>query len=163
MALNGSKGQLLQFIINDSNTGAWKVQMESTETVDASCSIAVQRQRDIRSCNLKLVEAPPIPSLSDEEEGWWDFIQEYSCTVSVAVDQKQPGVSTTTIREFKVGDIVQMEAMLADQYNGIYGKLVKYDEEKKRWVVKLGDKSAKVMSIKSMNLIFIRSPKAPAL
>ena len=52
---------------------------------------------------------------------------------------------------------MQIHSLETAPYNGHYGKLEHYIEEKQRWQVKL-DKKDKVIVVKAANLAFIREP-----
>ena len=64
--------------------------------------------------------------------------------------------------KFMACDIVQLHSLMTGPYNGQYGTLGNYSEEKERWQVKL-EKQDNVIFVKTANLTFIREPRIKSL
>jgi hypothetical protein len=144
--LNGSQGKLVQFagtwseFNNNSSTARWKVMPTTSSTLIS-----------LKACNLTLIRVPP----QGDEKDWWDFEEQGSIEAGgTAANQIRPVRATGQLLE---RDIVQIHSLETATYNGHYGKLETYIEEKQRWQVKL-DKNDKVIVVKTANLSFIREP-----
>ena len=149
--LNGSQGKLVHFVgtwsefINNSSTARWKVKPTSSSTLIA-----------LKACNLTLIRVPP----QDDEKDWWDFVEQGSIEAGgTAANQIRQVRATGQLLE---RDIVQIHSLETATYNGHYGKLETYIEEKQRWQGKL-DKNDKVIVVKTANLSFIREPHIKSL
>jgi len=161
--LNGSNCKLLKYngseaeFYQNSSTARWKVQLESASSSPLS----------IKCCNLTLIASPP----PQEEIQWFDkvySIPNFMCTTKVQTDVSQGAAKiefaneTFGIREevdLKVLDIVQIHSLVTSAYNGLYGKLEEYYEEKQRWGVKLQGKANledSVICVKPAHLKFVR-------
>ena len=105
----------------------------------------------LKACNLTLIRVPP----QEDEKDWWDFEEQGSIEAGgTAANQIRPVRATGQLLE---RDIVQIHSLETATYNGHYGTLQTYIEEKQRWQVKL-DKNDKVIVVKAANLSFIREP-----
>ena len=123
---------------NNSSTERWKVKPTSSFTLIS-----------LEACNLTLIRVPP----QEDETDWWDFEEQGSIEAGgTAANQIRPVRATGQLLE---RDIVQIHSLETATYNGHYGKLETYIEEKQRWQVKL-DKNNKVIVVKAANLSFIR-------
>jgi hypothetical protein len=144
--LNGSQGSLVQFLgtwseFNDnSSTAKWKVKPASSSTLIS-----------LKASNLTLIRVPP----QEDEKDWWDF-EEHGSIEAGGKDPNQIRQVRAT-GQLLMRDIVQIHSLETATYNGHYGKLETYIEEKQRWKVKL-DKNDKVIVVKAANLSFIREP-----
>ena len=104
---------------------------------------------------MTFILGPP----QDEEVEWWDLVDRESR------QDKTAGEASIEMREqgkFMACDIVQLHSLMTGPYNGQYGTLGNYSEEKERWQVKL-EKQDKVIFVKNANLTFIREPRIKSL
>ena len=97
-----------------------------------------------------------LDSRREDDKDWWDFeehgsIEEAGGTYDIKIGQVR---ATGQLLE---QDIVLIHSLETATYNGHYGKLETYIEEKQRWQVKL-DKNDEVIVDKTANLSFIREP-----
>ncbi len=145
-----SQGKLIKYLgtwkefNSNSTTASWKVQKTDTSEF-----------LQIEESKLTFIREPP----QDEEDEWWELVDRDSRQDETAgeasVEKREQG-------KFMTWDIVQLQALMTCPYNGQYGTLGKYSEEKERWQVKL-EKQDKVIFVKTANLTFIREPRIKSL
>jgi hypothetical protein len=149
-ATAASQGKLIQYLgtwkdYNSNSTSAsWKVQKAATSEF-----------LQLEESKLTFVRGPP----QNEEEEWWELVDRDSRQDETA------GEASIEMREqgkLMVWDIVQLHSLTTGPYNGQYGTLGNYSEEKERWQVKL-EKQDKVIFVKTANLTFIREPRIKSL
>jgi len=116
----------------------------------------------------------PAPSTGDDDT-WWTTAQEDDEAAGVGLlgskgDAQEAGAECTSDGtrkggEFKEKDVVQLQSLQTEAFNGMFGTLQSFDAEAERWTVQLNmyKNAGKMIRVRSANLKFVRAPKKKPL